>query len=118
MPLRQRVVDDAADLFGVLAHPTRLKILSLLHEAEHDVSDLRDRLQVTATNVSQHLAILRSHHLVTARREGTRLYYALRDPRVAELINRALDVLDSGAVEARALHRAIGLVRLKPQSAS
>ena len=114
MPLRQRVVDDVAELFGVLAHPTRLKILSLLHEAEHDVSDLRDRLQVTATNVSQHLAILRSHHLVTARREGTRLNYALRDPRVAELINRGLDVLDAGAVEAHALHRAIGLVRLKP----
>jgi ArsR family transcriptional regulator len=118
MPLRQRVVGDVADLFGVLAHPTRLKILSLLHEAEHDVSEFRDRLQVTATNVSQHLAILRSHHLVTARREGTRLYYALRDPCVAELINRALDVLDSDAVEARALHRAIGMVRLKAQNAS
>jgi DNA-binding transcriptional ArsR family regulator len=66
-----------------------------------------------ATNVSQHLAILRSHHLVAARREGTRLYYVLRDPRVAALINQAPDVLDSGAVEARALRRAIGQVRLK-----
>jgi DNA-binding transcriptional ArsR family regulator len=115
MPLRQRVVGDVATLFGVLGHPTRLKILSLLHETEHDVSDLREKLQVTATNVSQHLAILRAQHLVTVRREGTRLFYALRDPRVAELINQALDILEADAVEARALHRAIGMVRLKAQ---
>lgn len=113
MPLRQRVVEDVAELFSVLAHPTRLRILMLLHGGERDVSDLRDYLGVPAANVSQHLAALRSHHLVTVRRQGTRIYYGLRDPRLADLINRALDILATDVSEARAIHKAIEMVRLK-----
>lgn len=113
MPLRQRVVQDVAELFAVLAHPTRLRILTLLHQGERDVSDLRDRLGVAAANVSQHLAALRSHHLVTVRREGTRVYYGLRDPRVADLINRALDILATDISQTRQIQKAIELVRLK-----
>ena len=113
MPLRQRVVEDVAHLFGVLGHPTRLRILALLHQGEQDVSSLRDALDVPAANVSQHLSLLRSHHVVAMRREGARIYYSVRDPRLADLINRALDILDEDATQGRALHRAIELLRLK-----
>lgn len=113
MPLRKKVIEDVAELFGVLAHPTRVRILSMLHQGEHDVSDLRGHLGVPPANVSQHLATLRSHHLVTIRREGTRVHYGIRDPRVADLINRALDILATDMSQARALHKAIDLVRLK-----
>ena len=113
MPLRQRVFDDAARLFGVLAHPTRLRILTLLHRGEQDVSSLRDALNVPAANVSQHLALLRSHHVVTMRRQGARIFYALRDPQFADVLNRCLDILDDDASQGKALHRAIELVRLR-----
>jgi len=36
VPLRQRVLEDAAELLGVLGHPNRLRILALLHDGEHD----------------------------------------------------------------------------------
>ena len=113
MPLRQRVVGDVAQLFAVLGHPTRVRLLAILYQGEHDVSDLRERLGVPAANVSQHLAALRSHRLVTVRRAGNRMYYGIRDPRVADLINRALDVLATDIPQERALHKAIELVRLK-----
>ena len=113
MPLRQRVVEDVAELFGVLAHPTRVRILAMLHRGECDVSELQQGLGVPSSNVSQHLAALRLHHLVAARREGTRMHYAIRDPRAADLINRALDILTQDVSEARAIHKAIELVRLK-----
>jgi ArsR family transcriptional regulator len=113
MPLRKKVIEDVGELFSVLAHPTRLSILMFLHSGERDVSDLRDSLGVPATNVSQHLAALRSHHLVTVRRQGTRIYYGLRDPRLADLINRALDILATDVSESRAVQKAIELVRLK-----
>ena len=113
MPLRQRVFDDAARLFGVLAHPTRLRILTLLHRGEQDVSSLRDALGVPAANVSQHLALLRSHHVVAMRRQGTRIFYALRDPQFADVLNRCLDILDDDVSQGRALHKAIELVRLR-----
>jgi DNA-binding transcriptional ArsR family regulator len=113
MPLRQRVVEDVARLFGVLAHPTRLRIVTLLHQGEQDVSSLRDALGVPAANVSQHLALLRSHHVVSMQRKGTHIHYALRDPRVADIINRSLDILDDEVTQGRALHKAIELLRLR-----
>jgi ArsR family transcriptional regulator len=113
MPLRQRVVEDVARLFGVLAHPTRLRIVTLLHQESQDVSSLRDALGVPAANVSQHLALLRSHHVVSMQRKGTHIHYALRDPRVADIINRSLDILDDEVTQGRALHKAIELLRLR-----
>ena len=41
------------------------------------------------------------------------MYYAIRDPRVADLINRALDILAEDMSQARAIHKAIELVRLR-----
>ena len=105
------VVEEVAELFGVLAHPTRVRILRLLHEGEHDVSEIRAQIGIPPTNASQHLALLRTHRLVTVRREGTRLYYCMRNPRVTELIDRALDILDSGMSQAPQLREAIGLLR-------
>jgi ArsR family transcriptional regulator len=114
MPLRQRVVEDVARLFGTLAHPTRVRILTLLHQGERDVSSLRDALGVPAANVSQHLSLLRSHHFVTMRRDGTHIFYALRDPRIADIINQTLNVLDEDVSQGRALHKAIEQLRLRP----
>ncbi len=113
MPLRQVVVEELAELFGVLAHPTRVRILKLLREGEHDVSEIRAKVGIPPTNASQHLALLRTHHLVTVRREGTRLYYGMRDPRVADLINQALDILDNDMSQAPQFREAIGLVRIR-----
>ena len=113
MPLRQVVVEELAGLFGILAHPTRVRILKLLRDGELDVSAIRTRLQVPATNLSQHLALLRSHRLVTVRREGTRLFYCVRDARVADLINHALDILDNDMSRAPQFREAIELVRIR-----
>lgn len=113
MPFKQVVVEQLAGLFGVLAHPTRLRILRLLRDGERDVSDIREALALPATNASQHLALLRSHHLVAARRKGTRLYYGLCDPRIVDLINRALDILDQDISQAPQLREAIDLVRIR-----
>ncbi len=113
MPLRQAVVEELAGLFGVLAHPTRVQILKLLREGEHDVSEIRAHVGVPPTNASQHLALLRSHRLVTVRRKGTRLFYCMRDPRVADLINQALDILDSDMSRAPQFREAIGLLRTR-----
>jgi DNA-binding transcriptional ArsR family regulator len=113
MPLRQKVVEDLAEVFGVLSHPTRVRILALLHLGEHDVTELREHLGLSAANVSQHLALLRARHLVKMRREGTRVYYSLGDPRVAELINNALDILDEDMSLTGEIRQAIQQVRLQ-----
>lgn len=113
MPLRQQVVQEVARLFGTLGHPTRLRILRALHHGERDVGSLREELGVTPANLSQHLAALRAHHLLAVRREGTHLHYSIRDRRVADLLNLALDVLAEDVAHAGEIKRAIERVRLR-----
>lgn len=111
MPMRQRVVEELAALFATMGHPTRLRILALLHHREHDVSELASALGLTPPNISQHLALLRGHHLVTVRREGTRMHYSIRDARVGRLIDEALDLLAEDVHRGREVEKAIRLVR-------
>jgi DNA-binding transcriptional ArsR family regulator len=113
MPPHAQVIDTVAELFRVLAHPSRVRILALLHERECDVSELTTQLGIPPANASQHLALLRAHHLVVVRRAGTHVFYSLRDPRMAEVINRALDILAEDVSHAGEMRRAIARARLR-----
>ena len=83
--IRQRLgampdLEKASELFNVAGSATRLKLLYLLeHEKDLPVADLAARLGVSISAVSQHLAKLRIHGLVTPRREAQRIYYRLTD---------------------------------------
>ena len=111
MPMRQRVIEDAAALFAAMGHPTRLRILAALHQRERDATELEAALGLTPSNTSQHLALLRAQHLVSARREGTHVHYALRDARIGRLLDQALDLLAADAAHGPDVERAIRLVR-------
>jgi ArsR family transcriptional regulator len=78
-----------ADIFQALAHPTRIAILELLANGELSAGTLIDKLQMEQANVSQHLAVLRAKHLVSTRKSGNQVFYAVRDP----LINKVLDLM-------------------------
>ncbi|MCJ7712275.1 MAG: metalloregulator ArsR/SmtB family transcription factor, partial [Chloroflexi bacterium] len=51
---------------------------------ERSVSELSREASCQIPNMSQHLAVLRSAGLVTARRDGSTVYYRLADPKVLE----------------------------------
>ena len=67
-----------------LADPKRLCVLESLAIGELSVSDLSTRVGCQVPNMSQHLSVLRSAGLVTARRDGSTVYYRLADPKVLE----------------------------------
>ena len=75
-----------AEVFQALAHPTRIHIAESLQEGELPVSVLLARVGIEAANLSQHLAILRAKGLVVNRKEGTQVFYALRDPLLSEVL--------------------------------
>lgn len=78
----------AAATFDLLSAPTRLHLMWLLAQGEHDVGSLAARTGATVALVSQHLAKLRLAGLVTARRDGRRHIYAVEDPHVMTLIDQ------------------------------
>ncbi len=67
-----------------LSDPKRLCVLETLATGERSVSELSRDVGCQVPNMSQHLGVLRSAGLVTARREGTTVFYSLTDPRVIE----------------------------------
>jgi DNA-binding transcriptional ArsR family regulator len=75
-----------AELFKTLGHPTRIRVLELLSERDHSVAQMLAELEVEASNLSQQLAVLRRSGLVSARREGSTVFYSLTSPQVAELL--------------------------------
>ena len=66
-------------LFLALSDRTRLRLLLLMAEGEVSVGFLADSLGESQPKVSRHLAYLRSFGLVTARRDGKRIYYSVAD---------------------------------------
>ena len=74
----------SAAVARALADPKRLCVLESLAAGEVSVGDLATRVSCQVPNMSQHLAVLRSAGLVTARRDGNTIFYRLADPRVLE----------------------------------
>lgn len=92
-----------AELFRVLGHPARVRILELLREGERNVGDLQTALELDSSGTSQHLAALRKQGLVESRREGTSVYYRIRDEQTLQLLEVARRILTAGLSETRAL---------------
>lgn len=84
-PEEDRVFESAAELFGVLATPIRLKIISAVCNGERNVSELLAQIPTTQPNMSQHLSMLYRAGILGKRREGTQIYYRLQSEKVAML---------------------------------
>ncbi|MDI3481278.1 MAG: ArsR family transcriptional regulator, lead/cadmium/zinc/bismuth-responsive transcriptional [Tepidanaerobacteraceae bacterium] len=80
-----------AELFKVLADETRARIVYLLSKEELCVCDIAAILGTTVSNVSHHLRILRTSHLVKFRRDGKQVFYTLDDEHVEHIIKEGFD---------------------------
>ncbi|MEU6081482.1 metalloregulator ArsR/SmtB family transcription factor [Streptomyces sp. NPDC047108] len=95
-----RIPDDgerltvAAEVLALLADRTRLALLARLSEGEADVTTLTAACDAARPSVSQHLARLRLAGLVTTRKEGRRVVYALGHGHLRRLVEEALSVAD------------------------
>jgi ArsR family transcriptional regulator len=88
--MRESLRRFKAGVFQALAHPTRIALVELLRdEGEVPVSRLYEQLGLEQANVSQHLAVLRSRHIVVSRKDGNQVFYSLRDP----ILGKVLDLM-------------------------
>jgi ArsR family transcriptional regulator, lead/cadmium/zinc/bismuth-responsive transcriptional repressor len=86
-----KIVTGLAEIFSVLADPTRLRICMFLSESELCVCDLAAMLKISESAVSHQLRLLRSLRIVKFRREGKMAFYTLDDSHVTSLIKQGLD---------------------------
>jgi DNA-binding transcriptional ArsR family regulator len=84
-----------ANLFKALAHPARIRTLEILSASSHPtpVSEILADTGIEPTLLSQHLAVLKRHHVVSSKREGNAVYYELAHPKISELLTIARSFL-------------------------
>lgn len=111
MPYRVLVAKELADLLGVLAHPNRIRIIEELRDGERDVNSLQAAIGISHSGVSQHLMLLRAHHLVSERRQGRQVFYHLRQGELATWLSDAMCFLEEESAIAEQLRKAIKKTR-------
>lgn len=97
---QNEVFERAAELFGLLSTPIRLRIISELCNCEKNVGQLLNTIEVAQPNMSQHLNMLYRAGVVAKRRQGAQVFYRIADESVA-LVCRAVCTQVAGEMDAR-----------------
>ena len=94
-PVADEYVELAAEVFALLADPTRIRIILALRDGELPVNRLAELVGKSPAAVSQHLAKLRLAGWIDSRRDGRRLLYRVTDPHIVTLVHQAVEhILD------------------------
>ncbi|WP_008825874.1 ArsR/SmtB family transcription factor [Haloplasma contractile] len=84
-----------ADFCKFMGNEKRIEILFLLGDSELRVEELANKMEIRVSNVSQHLAVMREKGVVETRREGTKIYYKLTNPKILEACIMMRDIMFS-----------------------
>lgn len=84
-PLSDEALELIARRFALLAEPMRLRLLHTLWSGERNVNALVEASAGTQANVSRHLQALAEAGLLSRRKEGLQVFYAVADPSIFEL---------------------------------
>src|SRR5438128_8154773 len=92
-PSSQPISEVKAELFKALAHPARIRILEVLSDGERSVGEMQPLVGIELSHLSQQLAVLRRARLVTSRKDGATVFYAIKDKLVVQLLQVAKRLL-------------------------
>jgi DNA-binding transcriptional ArsR family regulator len=84
-PLPEPVVELIARRFRVMGEPMRIRILDHLRDGEATVHELTEALEASQQNISKHLGVLHDAGVVSRRKAGNNVHYAIADDSVLQL---------------------------------
>lgn len=90
---------EKANILKALGHPQRLCIVKMLCEKDQiTVTDMQECLEEAQSTVSQHVSKLKSAGIISGRREGTSIFYSIRDAEIRKLVAMLIqDIFTEGA---------------------
>jgi len=84
---KSRDFDSEADIFKVLGHPIRLKIVAGLCAKECNVKHIWECLGLPQATVSQHLALMKNKGIIEGKRDGVEVHYSVVHPLAKKLVD-------------------------------
>lgn len=91
--MNKKLYEIHAEICKTLGNAKRIEILNALNSKELTVGELAGILGISAANVSQHLAVMRQKGILTARREGSNIYYRVSNSKVIKACSLMREVL-------------------------
>ena len=82
-----------ADILKALAQPTRLKILEFLRGGERCVCEIFPAIGEEQSNTSRHLNLMMSAGILSRRKDGLKIYYAIKHRQVLEIMDLAAEIM-------------------------
>lgn len=76
-----------ADILKALAQPTRLKIIEFLRDGERCVCEIFPAIGEEQSNTSRHLVLMLNNGILFRRKEGLKIYYAIKHPEILEIVD-------------------------------
>ncbi len=81
------LIEFRADVLKALAQPTRLKIIFFLRDGERCVCEIFPAIGEEQSNTSRHLNMMQSAGVLSRRKDGLKIYYAIKHPEILEVID-------------------------------
>jgi DNA-binding transcriptional ArsR family regulator len=96
---KNREYCSEAEIFKVLGHPVRLKIVVGLCSKECNVKHIWECLDLPQATVSQHLALLKNKGIIEGKRDGVKVRYSVVHPlaiQIVKIMDREADCASAG----------------------
>jgi DNA-binding transcriptional ArsR family regulator len=87
---QEEIFQELLDFFKALSDANRLKIIGLLAQGEHSVSEVAELLDISISTASNHLSMLAHVGLVSARADGHYYYYSLHTEALQAMAQKLL----------------------------
>jgi len=98
---KRTVLAGFAEVAKAFAHGHRLEILEQLAQGERSVEALAERVGLSVANASQHLRLMRAAGVLSSRRDGKRILYAVSDPAVLDAVAALHKVAERNSAQVR-----------------
>ncbi len=81
------LVEYRAEILKAIAQPTRLKIIDFLRDGERCVCEIFPAISEEQSNTSRHLNMMLSAGVLSRRKDGLKIYYAINHPEILEIMD-------------------------------
>ena len=85
---------QAAECLRVLAHPHRLRMIQMLLQGDHTVTELAEACELPTAMASEHLRLMQRCGFLNSEKDGRKVYYRIAEPHLKSILKCVEDRFD------------------------
>ena len=89
----KELIELRAEILKVLGQPTRLKIIDFLRDGERCVCEIFPAIGEEQSNTSRHLNMMLAAGVLSRRKDGLKIYYAIKHPEIVDVIDTVTQIV-------------------------